>query len=110
MADVQKLRKNLEDRGFHTSFFETAAEAATYLDGKLDGRTIGVGGCVTAQEMHLDTLLPTHNKVAWHWTGGTREEAAAAEVYIASCNGVAETGELINIDGTGNRVAATLYG
>ena len=31
-------------------------------------------------------------------------------MYISSANGVAETGELVNIDGTGNRVAATLYG
>ena len=33
-----------------------------------------------------------------------------AEHYITSVNGLAETGELINIDGTGNRVASTLYG
>ena len=32
-----------------------------------------------------------------------------ARVYLTSANGVAETGEIINIDGTGNRVAATLF-
>ena len=31
-------------------------------------------------------------------------------VYILSANGVAETGELVNIDGTGNRLAASLFG
>lgn len=110
MPDIERLRKNLEERGFATSYFATAAEAARYLDGKLDGRTIGFGGSVTAEEMGLGELLPGHNTVAWHWLGGAREEAAAAEVYISSVNGVAETGELVNIDGTGNRVASTIYG
>ena len=32
------------------------------------------------------------------------------EVYLSSVNGLAETGELINIDGAGNRVASTLFG
>ena len=32
------------------------------------------------------------------------------EVYLTSVNALAETGELVNIDGTGNRVAATLFG
>lgn len=36
--------------------------------------------------------------------------AEAAQVYITSANGLAETGEIINIDGAGNRVASTLYG
>lgn len=110
MPNIEKLRQNLEQRDFHTAYFATAAEAAAYLDSKLDGRTIGLGGTMTAQQLGLDKLLPAHNTVAWHWTGGSAEDAAAARVYICSCNGVAETGELINIDGTGNRVAATMYG
>ena len=31
-------------------------------------------------------------------------------MYLTSVNALAETGELVNIDGTGNRVAATLFG
>ena len=110
MADMEKLRRTLEDNGFATSYFETAQEAAAYLDGKLDGKSIGVGGCLTAQQMGLDKLLPAHNTVHWHWMGGSRADAAQAEVYISSVNGLAETGEIVNIDGTGNRVAATIYG
>ena len=110
MADMEKLRRTLEDNGFAISYFETAQEAAAYLDGKLDGKSIGVGGCLTAQQMGLDKLLPAHNTVHWHWMGGSREDAAQAEVYISSVNGLAETGEIVNIDGTGNRVAATIYG
>lgn len=110
MPNIDKLRKNLEQRGFQTAYFGTGAEAAQYLDSKLDGKHIGFGGTMTAQELGLDKLLGAHNTLHWHWLGGSAEEAAGAEAYISSVNGVAETGELVNIDGTGNRVASTIYG
>ena len=37
-------------------------------------------------------------------------KAMNTQVYVTSANGLAETGEIINIDGSGNRVASTLYG
>ena len=61
MADINKLRKNLEKNGFHTVYFDTARGAADYLDGKLDGRTIGMGGSVTIQELGLMERLSGHN-------------------------------------------------
>ena len=36
--------------------------------------------------------------------------AREADVYLSSVNGLAETGEMINIDGAGNRVAETIFG
>ena len=110
MADLEKLKRNLEERGFAVSCFDTAEEAAAYLDAALDQKTIGIGGSVTIQEMGLAERLGTHNRILSHWTGGTQKEAAGAQVYLSSVNGAAETGELINIDGTGNRVASGLFG
>ena len=110
MADLEKLQKSLEAEGFAVSRFDTAAQAADYLDAALDGKTIGIGGSVTVQEMGLAERLAKHNTVLWHWGGSTLQEAAGAQVYLTSVNGAAETGELINIDGTGNRVSSSLYG
>ena len=110
MPDIEALRAHLEQRGFRTARFSTAAEAALYLNGKLDGRTIGIGGSVTARQMGLNESLSTHNTVHWHWYGGSHADVAGTEVYISSVNGAAETGELVNIDGTCNRVSSILYG
>jgi hypothetical protein len=112
MADFQTVKKNLTDRGFTVRTFATAAEAAAYLNGAIDGTTVGVGGSLTVQELGLYDKLASHNEVHWHWVNGPEERAAAAraQVYLTSANGLAETGEIINIDGAGNRVAATLYG
>ena len=110
MADINKLRENLQARGFGVSYFETAQQAADYLDEQIDDVSVGFGGSVTVQELDLYNRLATHNRAFWHWANGTVAEATAADVFITSANGVAETGEIINIDGTGNRVASTLYG
>jgi len=108
----ETVKKNLEDRGFQVRVFATGAEAAAYLDSAIDGATVGFGGSQTLQQLGLKEKLETHNEVSWHWTDGpeARAKAAQAQVYISSVNGLAETGELLNIDGAGNRVAATLYG
>jgi L-lactate utilization protein LutB len=110
MADIQTLRKNLEQRGFSTSYFSTGKEAADYLNKKIDGKTVGIGGSLTVKQIGLDQLLATHNDIKWHWSGATPQEAATAQVYLSSVNGIAETGEIVNIDGTGNRVASTIFG
>lgn len=115
--DFTRVKENLTKRGFAVSVFATAAEAADYLDRAIDGVSVGVGGSVTVQEMGLAARLAGHNALYWHWqpaegvtAAETLEKAAGAEVYLTSVNGLAETGEIVNIDGTGNRVAAMLYG
>lgn len=107
------LKKNFESHGFTTSFFNTKEEAAAYLNGQLHGKKIAFGGSITVKEMGLDKLLADENEVIWHWLVPGREtlmDARTADIYLTSANGISETGELVNIDGTGNRVAQTLYG
>ena len=110
MIDWTKLTKNLEQRDFTVRAFATAAEAADYLDKEINGVSVGFGGSMTVQEMGLYPKLAAHNDTIWHWDKAGLEQAAVTDVYISSVNGLAETGEIINIDGTGNRVASTLFG
>ena len=106
------VKENLKKRGFAVSVFETAAEAADYLNKSIDDKTVGIGGSMTIKELDVHNKLVLHNEVYWHWLGGKsdRDLAAGADVYLTSANGLAETGEIVNIDGTGNRVASTMYG
>lgn len=111
--DYQTLQKNFENHRFKTSYFATGAEAADYLQASLHGLRIGFGGCMTAKELALDERLAADNTLVWHWLVNDRATRLAArdtDVFILSANAVAATGELVNIDGTGNRLAASLYG
>ena len=107
------LKKNFERHEFETSFFETRKQAVNYLQAQIKGRKVAFGGSVTLQEMGLFDALSKENEVIWHWNepgAQTLARAREAQIYITSANGVSETGELVNIDGTGNRVAQALYG
>ena len=57
--------------------------------------------------------MSQNNTVDWHWKAPgkeTRRQAAFTDVYCCSANAISEDGEIFNIDGTGNRVAGTLFG
>ena len=113
MGTFDTVKKNLEDRGYAVRVFGSGAEAAAYLDGAVDGKTVGFGGSMTLDQLGLYDALGRHNTVVWHWkqeAGLARREAMFTQVYLTSANGLAETGEILNIDGIGNRVAATLFG
>ena len=107
------LQKNFEDRGFTVRFFETGAEAKDYLCSKLTARSIGFGGSVTLKELGLYEALSEKNVVVWHhriWGDEIKDLASHAKIYLTSANAVAETGQIVNIDGAGNRLAMTLWG
>lgn len=115
--DFTAVKKNLEERGFAVSTFTTAKDAADYLNAQIDGASVSFGGSVTLAQMGLFESLGKHNAIYSHWNvpdgmnaDEVREKAAACEHYLLSANGLAETGEIINIDGTGNRVASSLFG
>ena len=109
MANIEKLCQNLKKRGFEISYFDTSEEAVNYLDKNIDNMSVGFGGSMTLKDIGLYDKLAGHNTMYWHWREGKLEDAANADIYICSANAIAETGEIINIDGNGNRVASTIY-
>ncbi len=111
----EKLREQLEKNGFQVSVFATAQEAADYLNREIDGATVGCGGSMTLKEMGLYDSLAAHNTLYYHGVSddpkGAMQKAMTADVYLLSANAIAEsTGEILSIDGTGNRVSSTLFG
>ena len=113
MTDFTKVQQALERRGYTVRTFAAAAEAAAYLDGAIDGKTVGFGGSATLDALGVYDKLAAHNTVIWHWkqeANAARKAAMQTQVYLSSANGLAESGEIVNIDGTGNRLAALCFG
>ena len=111
------LAQNLHVLGYDVHEFDHGSEAASYLKKQLSGKSVGIGGSVTVQQLGLYDLLQENSSVIWHLNppegmsvDQCRREAARCQAYITSVNAAAETGELINIDNTGNRVASSLFG
>jgi L-lactate utilization protein LutB len=115
MFDMNLVLENFKKHGIEASLFETAQEAVDYLAQQIQNKAVAFGGSVTLKEIGLyDALERQRCAVVWQWkfpnTRPTYDLAKQAEVYVTSANGVSATGEIVNIDGTGNRVAATAFG
>ena len=111
--DFTILKDNLIKNGFWVSCFETAKDATEYLCKEINGKTVGIGGSMTVLDMGLYEKLVDKNKILWHWKEQGKEIytlAQTSDIYISSVNAIAETGEIVNIDGTCNRVSAIMYG
>ena len=115
---MENLKKNLIKRGYDVRIFDTEDEAKEYLLKVIDKKsTVGIGGSMTIKELAIDEELQNRgNKVLWHWTApakekkAVRESAGNADIYLCSSNAVTKDGQLVNIDGTCNRIAGMLHG
>ena len=111
--NIEKAINNFKLRGYTVQHFATGAEAAAYLNAQIDNTTVGIGGSMTAQELGLYETLSAHNQVFWHWKEpgwDTLHKEITAKVFITSANAMTEGGEILNIDGRGNRLAGQIFG
>lgn len=106
--DFKDIEKNFKTRGFGFSVFESKKSASEYITQICKNKTVGFGGSMTLYEMGIFEKMKENNiDVHWHW----KDEPIYmdGEIYITSANGISKGGEIVNIDGACNRVAATLY-
>ena len=113
------LLSNLKKRHFDAYYCETKEEAlAKALELIPDNALVGWGGAASAEQIGLLNALRTGPyRAIDRDTAKTPEErremmrsALLSDVFITGCNAISLTGELVNIDGMGNRVAAIVYG
>lgn len=115
--DMQRVIRNLNDRGFLAEYCETAQEAKARALTLIGGRSTGIGGSATIRDLGLyEALQAQGTPVYWHWKKEKSEmkaerlRALAADVFLSSTNALLEDGRLVNIDGTGNRAAGLIFG
>lgn len=113
---LEQIKSVLETKGYTVQLFQSAQEAKAYILSSIaPEQSVGIGGSVSVQQLELDKALAEKGcPVYWHWTAEDKEgaqiAAATADVYLCSANAVTQKGQIINIDGHGNRVAATIHG
>jgi L-lactate utilization protein LutB len=117
-TDLETTKKNFEKRGFSAFACDDSKHATELVNEILSkGMTvssIGVGNSETIRTLGLYENFQTFTKNVYiHSPVGTEEtdrKSLAADYYFTSANAVTREGEIINIDGTGNRTAATCFG
>ena len=109
VPDVSKAEKALTGYGFGFHYFATKDEAVSYLRDTCAGKSVSMGGSMTMEQLGFPENFADSTDVHWHWID-KGVYCQTPDVYLSSANGLSETGEIVNIDGKCNRVAATLFG
>ena len=117
---IKQTIANLEKNGMPVCFVETKQEVAAAVARQLPAQaTVAVGGSVTLSETGVLDLLrrPEYRFLDRYAPGLTRKQqqeifcqSLTADVFLTSANAITQAGELYNVDGNNNRIAAIAYG
>ena len=114
-----QLVKNLRSRHFDAVYVPNREQAlAQALQWIPKGASVGWGGAMSAQQIGLmdalrageyqpidrDTAQPPEERQQ------TMRQCLDADVFVCGANALSLDGQMVSIDGTGNRVAAIVYG
>lgn len=112
-----QLVESLEKKGYKVMQFENAIEASNFLKLKINNKSIGFGDSQTIKEINLEKELSENNVIYNPMNITNNEEfikiarqAINTEVFISSVNALTLGGVIVNLDGSGNRIAGTLFG
>ena len=115
----QILVKNLQSRHFDAYYCETKEEALKKaLELIPEGSSVSWGGALSAEQIglmeavHQGNYNPIDRALARNQEEREQmmRDALFCDVFLTGANGLSLDGQMVNIDGTGNRVAATIYG
>ncbi|GHV79273.1 hypothetical protein AGMMS49944_10640 [Spirochaetia bacterium] len=113
-----KVVKALQNRRFDAWYVEEPGEAAEKVFSLIPtGSVIGWGGSLTVEALGLTKLarekgypvldrdaVPPEERVE------TMRKVLLCDTFLCSSNAISEDGQLVNVDGFGNRVAAMIFG
>ena len=115
-----KVIKNLARRNIEAFYCPTAREAVEKLLEMIPaGSSVTWGGSMSIRDIDIPAALANAGKYEVYDRDKAPDRAAATEIYLkafscdyylSSANAITEDGVIVNIDGTGNRVAAITFG
>ncbi len=117
---TERCLKNLKRNGFDAHLTPTPQAACSLVLSMIsDYESFGIGGSGTVRAIGIGDELRIMGKTIFdHWQPELSPEEIQAmrlaqgrsDCFLCSANAVSEEGEIVNVDGIGNRVAATAFG
>ena len=114
-----KVVKSLKNRHFDAYYCKTSDEAAQLVLSLIpEGESVSWGGSQTVQHLGLPEKLHAGNYEVLDRDQAKDDEEKqriyravfSCDTYLTSMNAISEDGQLVNVDGNGNRVAAIAFG
>lgn len=117
--DIDKVIKNLNARGYEVVYIENKEDTLNEIVKRINkDEVVAFGGSKTLDELNIVEYMLNNFKTLNRYKHGLSEDeiyeierkSLLSDVFITSTNAIALTGELVNIDGKSNRVAAQIFG
>jgi len=100
----EKTVEALKRRGYEAVAVATKEEAAAIVMKEAEGAaSVGWGGSESVKALGVREALAASGKEI-------RDHQTIMDLFLLSANAMTEDGLIVNIDGTGNRVAASVFG
>ena len=100
----EKTVEALKRRGYDAVAVATRDEACALVMKEAEpAQSVGWGGSETIKEIGARAALESSGKEI-------RDHQTQMDLFLLSANAMTEDGVIVNIDGTGNRIAASIYG
>ena len=116
----EKCVVNLKKHGFDAHLVSSGAEARDLILGMAgDHETFGFAGSDTTRGIGLIEELKERGKTVYdHWQKGLsreqdleiRKKQVLSDCFLCSANAISVSGEVINVDGIGNRTNGMTFG
>ncbi len=117
---ARRVIENLVAHDFKAIYVKTKEEAVQEIRRQMTReQRLGAGGSVTVRELGILEKLEGEGYTIYdHWKPGlskektleVRKSQMTADLFLGSSNAITLNGELVNIDGIGNRVNSTNFG
>lgn len=117
LFNLDILKENLEKRGFHAVICDDLQDAARFIFKTFpvnNDMIIGMGNSLTSDALGIKKIWEKQTSAIYQHVPDSSEsetkKALLADIYLTSANAISFDGQIVNIDGMGNRTAATCYG
>lgn len=116
---AQKMIQNLHRRHFEAYYCPTGSDAVEQVLSIIPtGSSVTWGGSMTIRDLGITAALKQGQYEVYDRDDVTTPEekravylkAFSSDFYLCSANAITEDGEVVNVDGNGNRVAAITWG
>lgn len=113
------IKRTFEERNIEIEFYNSRIDIVNSIKSELCNHiTVGIGNSQTLKALNISEMAVDMGKVVYDKSladtveevNEVKRKALISDCYITSCNAFSKDGRIINVDHSGNRVAAMTYG
>lgn len=117
--NIEELKHNFTNRNIEFEYFKTRFDLVESVKREISQvHSIGIGNSQTLKELNISSIATLMNKIVYDKTLCKNKEdikrvkklALTSECYITSSNAITVDGKIVNVDHSGNRIAAMTFG